>query len=183
MRVSLSTAAQEGTCSRCGAAGILVLAFAVVTETHSGEADALCQGCLFDYNGVRTDIPMQPLVEGPPPRRKALRANKRLSQRQEVDIAEELGWRTQPGSGNQRGAKGDVRGKNIGRVEAKFTQAASFALKYDELQKIAGECTGFEKPVFVIDFLEPGTRKLRDRYAVFQFDDIKELLHGAGQHR
>lgn len=183
MRLSLSTAAQEGTCGKCGASGVLVLAFAVVTETHSGEAEPLCQGCLFDHDGVRSDIPMQPLVEGPAPRRKALRKNKRLSLQQEVDIADELGWRTQPGSGNQRGAKGDIRGKNIGRVEAKFTQADSFSLKLEELEKIAGECTGFEKPVFVIDFLEPGTRGLRGRYAVFQFDDIKELLHAPGQHR
>lgn len=128
---------------------------------------------------MRSDIPMAPLVEGLAPRRKALRANKRLSVKQEVDLAEELGWRTQPGSGNQRGAKGDVRGKNIGRLEAKFTSADSFSLKYDELEKIEGECTGFERPVFVIDFLEPGTRKLRGRYAVFLFDDIKELLHAA----
>jgi len=126
---------------------------------------------------------MAPLLEGPAPRRKALRENKRRSQKQEVELAEELNWRTQPGSGNQRGAKGDVRGKNIGRLEAKFTQADSFSLKLAELEKIEGECTGFEKPVFVIDFIEPGTRGLRGRYAVFVFDHIKELLHASGQHR
>lgn len=183
MHVSLSAEAQEGTCSRCGVEGVSVVGFAVVTETHCGDAEPLCRDCLFDPQGVRANIPLQPLVEGAAPRRKALRKNKRFSREQEVDIATELDWRTQPGSGNQRGAKGDVRGRNIGRVEAKFTQAESFSLKLEELEKIAGECTGFEKPVFVIDFLEPGTRGLRGRYAVFQFDDIKELLHASRYHR
>lgn len=183
MRLSLSVDPAEGTCSKCGASPVLVLTFGVVTDMHSGETEKLCQSCLFHFGGNKVDIPMAPLLEGPAPRRKALRANKRLSAKQEVSIADELGWRTQPGSGNQRGAKGDVRGKNIGRIEAKFTQAESFSLKLEELEKISGECIGFEKPVLVIDFLEPGTRGLRGRFAVFQFDDIKELLHASSQHR
>lgn len=126
---------------------------------------------------------MQELSPGPAPRRKTLRKNKRRSQQQERDIAEDLGGRTQPGSGNQPGAKGDVRLKGQWRIEAKFTFAKSYSLTLDDLYKIAGECGDLEKPAFVIDFLEPGTSKLKDRFAVLHFHDLKELLNGTSQHR
>lgn len=183
MRVSLSVSAREGTCSKCGAGPILIIPFVVITENATGEAEGLCQGCLFDQDGLRVDIPMQELDRGPLNRRKTLRKAKKTSQKQEQDIAEELGGRTQPGSGSQRGAKGDVRKKGELRVEAKFTTAESFSLKLDELYKIAGECGAGEKAVLVIDYLDPGTRRPKDRFAVVHFQDLKELLHAASQHR
>lgn len=183
MRVSLSVAPCEGTCSKCGAGPVPVIPFSLIIDDHAGDADALCAPCLFHENGVRVDVPMTPLVSGPPSRKKSLKKAKKTSLKQEVDIAEELGGRTQPGSGNQRGAKGDVRKKGELRIEAKFTSAGSYSLKLDDLQKIAGECGLGEKPVFVIDFLEQGTRRLTDRFAVLTFHDLKELLNASGQHR
>jgi hypothetical protein len=181
VRLSLSLQAVEGACSKCAATGP-VLKFAVITDEHCGDADALCARCLFNPTGNRANVTMEPLVTGPAPRRKALKLNKEASRRQERDIAEEWGGRTQPGSGNQAGAKGDVRKKGELRIEAKLTQAESYSLKLDDLYKIAGEASHGELAVLFIDFNEPGTRKLRDRFAVIHSNDFKEL-HAAGQNR
>jgi hypothetical protein len=125
---------------------------------------------------------MTSLLDGPAPRRKALKKAKKTSLDQERDIAEEYGARTQPGSGNQPGAKGDVRLRGQLRIEAKFTQAESYILKLEDLCKIAGEATFGELPVLFIDFLEQGTRKLRDRFAVIHNVHFKRL-YGASKNR
>lgn len=182
MRLSLSTEPSIGTCSKCGNDNAAVLTFSVVADGHSGDVAPLCSVCLFE-EGARSDVPMQELAPGPAPRRKALRHNKRISQQQERDIAEELGARVQPNSGAMSGAKGDVRKRGAFRLEAKFTRAESFALHLEDLEKIAGECAPSERPLLVIDFLEQGTSKLRDRFAVLHFQDTKELLNASGQHR
>jgi hypothetical protein len=183
MRLRLSFSTVEGTCSACGASPVAVTSFVITGEDHAGEAEPLCQVCFAGEGGLSADVPMLPLAAGPPDRRKAFRKAKKVSNAQEVDIAAELGGRTQPGSGNQPGAKGDVRVRGEYRGEAKFTFAGSFSLKLEELYKIAGECGDGEKPIFVIDFREQGTRKLKDRFAVLHFHDLKEIVHGARQHR
>ena len=128
-----------GTCSSCGAGSVPVIDFALTTETHVGEAGKLCVRCLLDDNGHSVDLDLRPLVEGKPSRRKALRRGKKTSQKQEVEVAEEFGGRTQPNSGAMAGAKGDVRKKGELRIEAKYTAAGSYSLKLEELEKIAGE--------------------------------------------
>ncbi len=194
MRVSLAAEARNGVCSKCRAGShgipILVIPFTLTVEGHAGETEALCKGCLFEPGGVSVQVPMEDLAPGPAPRRKALKKAKRASLKLETDLALELSEvygegsvRLQPGSGNQRGAKGDLRMKGGLRVEEKHTQAESFSIKLDELYKVAGEATGGEMPLFVIDFVEPGTRKLKDRFAVLQFQDLKGLLHVAREHR
>jgi hypothetical protein len=182
MRVSLSVSAREGECARCHTIG-LVIPFSLIVDDQAGEAEALCAECLFDDDGLSVDLPMVPLAPGPVGRRKALKKNRKLSQRQEVQIADSLKGRTQPGSGNQAGAKGDVRVRGELRVEAKLTKANSFSLKLEELNKIAGECSNGEKPVLVIDFLAPGTDRLRDRFAVLNYHDFERWLHAANEHR
>lgn len=183
MRVSLTTDPVIGTCSGCSLVDVPVLVFSVLTESHSGDVEPLCAQCLFRA-GCKSDVPMQELAPGPAPRRKALRHNKRVSQQQERELAEDLGGRVQPNSGATIGAKGDVRSKGRFRLEAKFTRANSFPLQLEDLQKIAGECAPAEKPVLVIDFLEPGTSKLRDRFAVLHYQDTKELLNAPSrEHR
>jgi hypothetical protein len=183
MRLSLSVDPCEGACSKCGAGPVLVLVFAIVTETHDGTADKLCQSCLFHFGGNRVDIPMEELAPGRVSARKGFRQNKRRSRTQERDIAEELGARVQPASGAMSGAKGDVRKKGVFRLEAKFTRASSYTLHLEDLEKIAGECGVSEKPIVVIDYLEPGTSKLRDRFAVLHFHDMKELLNAARKYQ
>ena len=171
-----------GHCVRCGAENTDVIVFGAITEDHSGEADALCQGCVFGSVGLRADVPMKALNTDRRGR-KQLRRAKKVSLKQEVDIMEELGGRTQPGSGNQPGAKGDVRKKGELRVEAKYTEDNSFRVPLDDLWKIAGEASTGELPVYVIDFLEPGKRGLRDRFAVLHFNDLKGLLNAARNNR
>ena len=182
MRLSLSTETTKGHCSGCNTWGPVVQ-FTVVTPEHTGDVDPICPICLFDTKGTFSQVPMRELVSGPTPRRRALRKNKRISQRQESELAEELGARVQPNSGAMAGAKGDVRKKGQFLLEAKFTSADSYSLKLAELEKVAGECRGLEKPVLVIDYRESGTSTLKDRFAVFRFDDAKELLHDTGKHR
>lgn len=178
MRLSLSVEGSDEACSKCGDNDTDALVFKVVAivDGYSGEAEPLCARCMD--GGIKSDVPMEPLVTGPAPRRKALRANQKTSLRQELDIQEEFGARRQPGSGNQAGAKGDNRKKGELRLEAKFTRDNSYRLQLDDLYKVAGEATLGELPVLVIDFLEPGIRKLRDRFAVIHAADLKELLNG-----
>lgn len=159
-----------------------VIALSVTVEGRAGTLEPICLECLV--TGERTgDIPLEELSPGAVPRRKALRHNKRASYKQEVSLAGELGGRVQPGSGNQKHAKGDLRKDGIFRLEAKLTHSDSFSLKLDELLKIQSECDGQERPVFVVDFLKKGTGQLRDRFAVIAFDHLKELLDGARKHR
>jgi hypothetical protein len=182
VRVSLTVAGTDEACSKCGRndTDTQVVKAVIIIDGHSGEAEPLCSGCMDA--GSRADIPMSPLVTGPAPRRKALKKGKKTSLDQERDIAEEYGGRTQPGSGNQAGAKGDVRLRGQLRIEAKFTQAESYNLKFEDLCKIAGEATFGELPVLFIDFLAAGTRKLRDRFAVIHDVHFKEL-YGASKNR
>ena len=188
MHLSLSVAAVEGACSRCGHGPLLVTPFVVHALDdegiqHEGETEAICSECIFGLEGgTRVDLRLEEVDGGPRKHKKAFKKAKKTSLKQEVDIANELGGRTQPGSGNQRGAKGDIRKKGELRVEAKFTAAKSFSLKREELDKIAGECGLGEKPIFVIDFLKPGTRDTQDRYAVVPFQDLKDLIDVASQY-
>ena len=183
MRVSLSIGAQEGTCTRCSVGPTLVLNALIIADDHSGEADSVCQDCFFHVAGMHTTVPMYPLAPGPAGRRKGLKKARRISQKQECSIAEEYSGHTQPGSGNQPGAKGDIRKKGALRMEAKFTTASSFSLKLEELYKIQGEAVPPELPVFVIDYLESGTRRMKDRFVVLHDQDFKELLDGTRKYR
>lgn len=181
MRVSLSSAHSIAPCSRGCTYDYPRVVFNVITDGHSGDTEVICLGCLLE--GTRSDVTVEPLITGPAPRKKALKKAKKTSLRQERDIAEEFGGRTQPGSGNQAGAKGDVRKRGELRIEAKYTEADSYRLVLDDLYKIAGEAAHGELPVFVIDFLSPGIRRLRDRFAVIHADHLKELLNAASTHR
>lgn len=181
MRLSLTVEAREGFCSKCERGPLPVIPFLFITELHSGDATPLCQSCLFNPDGLVAEVEMTELAPGR--RRPNFKKNKQRSLRQEVDIMEELGGRTQPGSGNQPGAKGDGRKKGELRVEAKFTEANSYSLKLDDLYKIAGEASFGEMPLFIIDYLEPGKRSLKDRFVVLHFNDLKGLLDAARNNR
>lgn len=163
-------------CSKCKAAHAPVVLFTAIAGGYFSELDPVCVDCLGGtLGGLEIEADMEELSPGRAPRRKALRKQQKLSQKQEFELAEQLGGRTQPGSGNQRGSKGDVRKKGEMRLEAKFTFANSFSLHLDDLEKIDGECTFGEKPVFVIDYKEQGTAALRGRFVVVPFSDYQEL--------
>jgi hypothetical protein len=173
-----------GMCSRCQGTGISIR-LDLFTSNLAGRSDPLCLGCLATVEEIEGEILMKDLLEGQPARsrRPLLKRQKRMSQKQEVDIALELSASVQKASGALAGMKGDIRKKGVVRVEAKYTEANSFVLKLAELDKVAGECHGRERPVLVLDFKEKGTGKMKGRFAVVHFDDAKEMFNAAGHHR
>ena len=129
---------------------------------------------------VPLDVPQEDMT---PKRSPPTKKDKRKSRKQELRIAEDIGGRRQPGSGNQAHAKGDVRKKGEFRIEAKFTRAKQFTLKREELDKINGECSYGEKPVFQIDFISSVTDKVDDSWVAIPYDDWKELIDAASKNR
>jgi hypothetical protein len=172
-------------CSRCertnGINGALVIRFHIFSKGGGCTSEPVCTVCMETESGIEQKVELEePDVEVN--KRKGLKRQKKVSQQQEIDIAEELGARVQPNSGASVGAKGDVRKKGVARVEAKFTTAKSYSLQHEELQKIAGECGDKEKPILVVDFQDPLTHRLKDRYAILPFEDLKELLDAHHHH-
>lgn len=137
----------------------------------------LCHDCRYvlensGHGGLAVTVEVaEPDKRGPPSRR-----DKKLSQRQEKRIADDIGGRTQPGSGSQEFAKSDVRKKGEFRVEAKFTRNKSFPLKREILDKISSECVGTEKPVLQIDFLEDRVGSAKESWAVIPYEHWEELI-------
>ncbi len=99
---------------------------------------------------------------------KRSRRQKKISHRQEVKLAADLGGKLQPGSGNMEHAPGDVRVMGKIRAEAKYTEKDFFILKLEELKKIQMEALlgGLEMPVFQIGFYDAVRPQNLDLYAV-----------------
>ena len=92
---------------------------------------------------------------------------------QEKRVAEDLDGRTQPGSGNQWNAKGDVSAREI-LVECKSTVNASISVKVDVLEKIEREAAlAVKEPILQIEF--QGKRRIQ-KYAVISWDRLLQLL-------
>lgn len=174
----------EADCNRCRRPGVC-FRIDLFTADHTGRSDALCIRCLVTDAEIEGEVLLVELAaDGPPKRRRAtLQRQKKLSRDQEVDIALELGATVQRASGALSGSKGDGRRKGVLRFEAKYTESNSYQLKLEELEKIAGECHGRERPVMVVDFKQKGTGRLRDRFAVLRFDDAKEIFNVVGHDR
>lgn len=182
LKIILTPAATD-TCNRCGYLRPCIR-FDLFSGVAAGSTDPLCLGCLGSGEQIIGEIDLHETAEETSlSRRPALRRQKRLSQKQEIEIATALGGYVQPASGSLPGAKGDGRRKDVLRFEAKFTQANSFQLQLDELYKIASECHGRERPVLVLDFKEKTTGKLRDRFAVVRFEDVKEMFDAVSDNR
>ena len=98
------------------------------------------------------------------------RRGKRISLQQEKQAATDLGGRTMAASGATRlGGGGDVRVLGKTRLECKFTEKSSYALKYEELKKIRRQAIkALESPVFQFAFRHTSGR-LR-AYAVIPWD-------------
>lgn len=113
---------------------------------------------------------------------RAMRHARKLSQKQERELAAAVGGWTQPASGALEGAKGDFRVVGVTRAEAKSTMAASYRLELEDLQKIRSECTGGEKPSFVIRFLRKDGRTA-DEFAVLPIADWAEWVQLKSRQR
>src|SRR5262245_51216926 len=95
---------------------------------------------------------------------------RRASVKQETDIMEALGGYREAGSGALKHLKGDGRVRDKYRVEAKYTRKDGYRLTRQELNKIRGECSSTEMPLFVIDFVDPETGGSPDRWVVVEFE-------------
>lgn len=100
---------------------------------------------------------------------------RKLSQKQERELAAAVGGRTQPGSGALPGAKGDFRVNGVVRGEAKCTKAASYRLELADLRKIRSECAGREKMSFLVRFLDTDGRT-KDEFALISREDWEEWV-------
>lgn len=99
------------------------------------------------------------------------RRQKRISAKQEVKIAADLGGRTQANSGATRlGGGGDVRAPNV-RVECKYTEQPLFIIKLRELDKLKAQAIKLlEEPVLQFSFRSRSG--VLDPYAVIKWDAI-----------
>lgn len=92
---------------------------------------------------------------------------RRISQRQEKQAAEDVGGRTVAGSGAAKhSGGGDVRKRGTLRIECKYTEKGSYALKLADLTKIKMEALkgGLEQPVMQLEFVSGSTR---ESFAIF----------------
>lgn len=123
-------------------------------------------------NGPRPQNPILDRLERQSKQSKAYHASPKL----EKGLAKRLkGYRTS-GSGNKK-EKGDVRVRGITRVEHKGTQAASFRVTKEMLDKIENAGRGCDEiPVLVVDFLDARGNSERREIAVLPFQDLLDLL-------
>ena len=111
------------------------------------------------------------------------RGMKKLSLAQERRNAELIGGRTQPGSGANNRAKGDVRKQGEYRGESKFTFAKSYSLEMAIMDKIASECGDGEKPLLFLDFKSKTTQKTTGKFVVMYETDFEEMMNAAALSR
>lgn len=126
------------TCANCGAETKINLL--ILRAKASAGLPYQCSGCGEDLGKF-----------GYKPRRGKTDAQKR-SRQQEKKAAKRTGGRLTPGSGNQPGAKGDVRVLGSARIECKCTTAMSFRLKLEDLMKIERAGESGENPILEIEF-------------------------------
>jgi hypothetical protein len=110
-------------------------------------------------------------------KRVSAKHTRRAAIRQEDSIAKDMGGRRQPGSGALPGIKGDVRVEGIYRIEAKHTRQKTYRLDRAELSKIRGECTGWEVPLFIVDFVDPQTGGSADRWVALPFHHFQRMRY------
>ena len=174
MRVSVIATRETGNCKNCGN-WAFTASYTVTVGTSTETSPPLCVAC--EGGEAVVDLPPPPpVLTGPPGRRV-----KAASARNERRVAEGIGGRTQPGSGNQPGAKGDVRKRGAYRVENKDSYSNQFILRLAVLNKIRGECGTGEKPALVLTFMEKNTMRPRERWAIIPYPDWES--HASGEDR
>jgi hypothetical protein len=149
-------------CKSCGASPTFTPVVSV--DDKKCTLEPRCGDCLV--NRVMTGVLAEPKTK----KRKApSRRMKQLADKQEREVMDDLGGRTQPASGARSGYKGDGRVYDRFRVEAKFTFAKAFSLTRAVLNKIRGECAGKETPALVVDFKDKRTGRTDDRWVVIPY--------------
>jgi hypothetical protein len=127
-------------------------------------------GPLHDGDPVDVIFNIEEAPKGGPPSRR-MQKHVRDSERQ---IGKDIGGRAQPASGALPGMKGDARARGRHRVESKTTKNISYAVSRRDLNKIRSECTGAEKPAFVVEFVNPKTLREEDKWVLIPYEDWHE---------
>lgn len=121
----------------------------------------------------RSQNPILARLERDGKQSKAYRASPKL----EKKLAKRTkGYRT-AGSGNKK-EKGDVRVRGVARIEHKATQASSFRVTKDMLDKIENAGRGCDEiPILVVDFLNERGETEQREIAVLPFRDLLDLIN------
>lgn len=125
----------------------------------------------FNKKYVGTYVPNPELK----PRKVTAKRQKRASIDQENEVMDLLGGRRHPGSGAVPGLQGDGRVRDKYRVEMKHTRQAGYRVDRNDLNKIRGECSGTEVPLFVMDFVDPRTGGSPDRWVMVPFEVFQRM--------
>lgn len=162
----------EGSCPQCnGISARGLRTIYIFAGTGLETLGPLCISCWEKQSpdgGIKVQVQQPDLTPGRSAPSKKIR---KRSLKQEREIAELVGGRTQPGSGNQTHAKGDVRKKGKYRIEAKLTTSEQYTLKRSILDKISSECSYGESPVLVIEFIDGVTHRKKASYVVLPIED------------
>jgi hypothetical protein len=99
----------------------------------------------------------------------------KASSKQERRVAEELGGRTQKGSGSQWFAKGDVRVPGHIRIECKTTSQRFYSLKLKDLQKIRKEALSGMDEDWALQVQFQGAFGMNRKFAVIDWNTVTTL--------
>lgn len=189
MRVQVVRETTAGYCSNkaCRFNSIRTQAnrFTVFVGETASTSDWFCWEC-YPLLNDRSDMQATFEIETPKVDRREApsRRMKNTSRKREVQIAEEIGGRRQPGSGSTPFAKGDVRKKGEFRIEHKDCYGVEFKVHRRELlDKIRAECSRGEHPVVVVTFREKSTHENLEAWAIMPYETWLEKTDAAGKHR
>lgn len=114
-------------------------------------------------------------LQEPPPPMPSPKRVKRASMKQEERVASDLGGHRHKGSGALAGLKGDGRVKGKYRIENKMCFSKGIRVSREDLNKIRGECSLGEVPIFQIEFAERSTCKVDDQWVLVPYEHWKSV--------
>lgn len=144
-------------------------------DTPDGTLSIPTPGDIRGMDGYQSFTSYHRKVEPPKTKEVSKKRQKKASIQQELDVMEALGGKRQAGSGAIGHLKGDGRVRGKYRVEMKYTRHDSYRVERKELNKIRGECTDLEKPLFVVDFQNPQSGRVEDRWVLVPFEEFLKL--------
>jgi hypothetical protein len=129
---------------------------------------------LTDERPHKAQNPILARLERKGKQSKAYHASPKL----EKKTAKRLGGYVTTGSGNKR-EKGDIRKRGVTRIEHKATQANSFRVTKEMLQKIELAAVGCDEvPILVVDFLDERGNSTGEEIACIPFRELVALIDG-----
>lgn len=126
----------------------------------------LCDKCQDDGFAIKFN-PRRPTIS-----KKVRQRRIKISQKLERDVAEDIGGKVQPGSGNQD-AKSDIRKVDEWRIEHKYTDSVKgWRLTVDMLNAVIRHANlAAEWPALIITF-----RRLKRKFAIVPYELFLEMV-------